>query len=221
MYWDDLKLFNQKHTYINIKAGAPAMAQWVKNPTAAAWVAEEMQLRFQWVKGSCLLQLRQRLQLWFRFSSWPGNFHMPWVWSFKKNKIKRKSNRKLWSSRHGSVVSESDWEPRGFRFNPWPCSVSWGSGIVVSCGLGRRLGSDLVLLRLWCRPAAKAPIRPLAWKPPYATGAAIKKAKDQKKKKKSNRKHIISKNFSKRCSSWKNKLFNCPYIKDISRIKSS
>ena len=52
MYWDDLKLFNQKHTYINIKAGAPAMAQWVKNPTAAAWVAEEMQLRFQWVKGS-------------------------------------------------------------------------------------------------------------------------------------------------------------------------
>ena len=29
-----------------------------------------------------------------------------------------------------------------------------------------------VLLWLWCRPAATAPIRPLAWEPPYAVGAA-------------------------------------------------
>ena len=31
---------------------------------------------------------------------------------------------------------------------------------------------------------ATAPIRPLAWKPSYATGAALEKAKIQKKKKK-------------------------------------
>ena len=31
---------------------------------------------------------------------------------------------------------------------------------------------DLALLWLWHRPAALAPIRPLAWEPPYATGAA-------------------------------------------------
>ena len=42
---------------------------------------------------------------------------------------------------------------------------------------------DLALLWLWCRPAATSPIRPLAWEPPYALGAAQKMAKRQKKKK--------------------------------------
>jgi len=31
---------------------------------------------------------------------------------------------------------------------------------------------DPALLWLWCRPAATAPIGPLAWEPPYAAGAA-------------------------------------------------
>ena len=34
---------------------------------------------------------------------------------------------------------------------------------------------DPVLLWLWCRQAATAPIQPLAWEPPYATDAALKK----------------------------------------------
>ena len=35
---------------------------------------------------------------------------------------------------------------------------------------------DPTLLWLWCRPpAATALIRPLAWEPPYAAGAALKK----------------------------------------------
>ena len=51
----------------------------------------------------------------------------------------------------------------------------------VSCGVGCRLGSDLVLFWLyWCRPAATAPIRPLAWEPPYATGVALEKGKQTK-----------------------------------------
>ena len=50
----------------------------------------------------------------------------------------------------------------------------------MSCGLGCRRGSDLALLRLWRRPAAVALIRPLAWEPPYAAGAALEKAKRQK-----------------------------------------
>ena len=54
----------------------------------------------------------------------------------------------------------------------------------MSCGVGRRCSSDLVLLWLWCRPAAVAPIRPLAWEPPYAMGAALEKTKKKKKKKK-------------------------------------
>ena len=37
------------------------------------------------------------------------------------------------------------------------------------------------LLWLWCRLAATAPIRPLAWEPPYAKGAAQEMAKRQKK----------------------------------------
>ena len=82
------------------------------------------------------------------------------------------------------LVNESDWEPWGFGFDPWPCSVGWGSSIAVSCGVGPRLGSDPSLLRLWCRPAAAAPIRPLAWGPPYAAGISPRKRPKDKKKKK-------------------------------------
>ena len=41
----------------------------------------------------------------------------------------------------------------------------------MSRGVGRRHGSDLVLLWLWCRQAAVALTGPLAWGPPYAAGA--------------------------------------------------
>ena len=43
----------------------------------------------------------------------------------------------------------------------------------MSCGVGRRYSSDPELLWLWCRQAATAPIRPLAWEPLYASGAAL------------------------------------------------
>ena len=49
----------------------------------------------------------------------------------------------------------------------------------MSCGVGRRHASDPVLLWLWCRLVATAPIRPLAWEPPCAAGAALDKAKRQ------------------------------------------
>ena len=39
-----------------------------------------------------------------------------------------------------------------------------------------------VFLWLWCRPAAVAPIRSLAWKPPYAAGVAQEIAKKDQKK---------------------------------------
>ena len=54
----------------------------------------------------------------------------------------------------------------------------------MSCGVGCRLGLDLVLLWLWRRPVATAQIRALAWEAPYAAGAAPEKTKRQKKKKK-------------------------------------
>ena len=57
-----------------------------------------------------------------------------------------------------------------------------GSGIVVSCIVNFRRGSDVVWLWLWlcCVLAAAAPIRPLAWEFPYATFAALKRKKPNK-----------------------------------------
>ena len=43
--------------------------------------------------------------------------------------------------------------------------------------VGRRSGSDLALLWLWHRLVATAPILPLAWEPPCASGVALKKRK--------------------------------------------
>ena len=45
----------------------------------------------------------------------------------------------------------------------------------MSCGISCRCGLDLALLWLWCRLAAVAPIRTLAWESPYAMGVALKK----------------------------------------------
>ena len=39
----------------------------------------------------------------------------------------------------------------------------------MNCGVGCRHGLDPVLLKMWCRPVAATPIRPVAWKLPYAT----------------------------------------------------
>ena len=49
------------------------------------------------------------------------------------------------------------------------------SSTAMSCGVGHRCGSYLTLLCLWHRPVATAPIRPLAWEPPYTTGVALKR----------------------------------------------
>ena len=44
----------------------------------------------------------------------------------------------------------------------------------MSCGIGRRHGSDPTLLWLWCRLASTAPIGPLAWESQYAMVVALK-----------------------------------------------
>ena len=50
----------------------------------------------------------------------------------------------------------------------------------MSCGIGHRHGSDLVLLWLWHRLAAIALIQLLAWDAPYAMGVALKRQKEKK-----------------------------------------
>ena len=44
--------------------------------------------------------------------------------------------------------------------------------------MGCKCGRDPTLLWLWCRLAAIAPIRPLAWEHPYAMGTVFKKKKN-------------------------------------------
>ena len=51
----------------------------------------------------------------------------------------------------------------------------------MSCGVGCRRGLGPALLWLWCRLVATAPIKPLAWEPPCAAGAAQESAKRQNK----------------------------------------
>ena len=58
-----------------------------------------------------------------------------------------------------------------------PSSVGEGSGVAVSCGVGRRHSSDLAWLWLWCRLGAVAPIRPVVWELPCAVGAGMKSKK--------------------------------------------
>ena len=53
----------------------------------------------------------------------------------------------------------------------------------MSYGIGCRCGSDPLLLWLWHRLAATALTGPLAWEPPCAVGAALKKIFLNKNKK--------------------------------------
>ena len=53
--------------------------------------------------------------------------------------------------------------------------------MAVSCGVGLRRAWDPALLWPWYRPAATAPVAPLAWEPLYAVGTALKKKKTKKK----------------------------------------
>ena len=64
--------------------------------------------------------------------------------------------------------------------------------VAVSCGVGcRRSSSDPMLLWLWRRPTAAAPVRPLAWEPPYAAGMALEMAKRQTNKQKTPQKTTL------------------------------
>ena len=99
------------------------------------------------------------------------------IW--KKLPNMRKKTFLVFPSWHSG--SESNWESWGWGVNPWSRSVGWGSGVAVSCGIGHRHHSDPVLLWLW--PAVTAPIGPLAWELPYATGADLKSKEKNKNEK--------------------------------------
>ena len=63
----------------------------------------------------------------------------------------------------------------------WVRSLASLSGlricVAMSCGVGHRHGSNPLFLWLWCRPIVIALTGPLAWEPPCAVGAALKRKK--------------------------------------------
>ena len=67
-------------------------------------------------------------------------------------------------SRHGSAEMNLTSIHEDVLFDPWPPSV----------GVGRRLGSDPVVLWLWCGPTAIALTQPLARELPCAVDVALK-----------------------------------------------
>ena len=62
---------------------------------------------------------------------------------------------------------------------PGPAQWVKESIVTLSCDAGHRCDSDPAWLWLWCRPAAVAPIRPLTWELPYATGVALKRQRKE------------------------------------------
>ena len=54
----------------------------------------------------------------------------------------------------------------------------------MSRGVDHRHGLDLALLWLWPRPAATAPVQPLAPEPPYTMGVALERQNKIKQTKK-------------------------------------
>ena len=72
--------------------------------------------------------------------------------------------------------------------------------MVMSCSVGQRSGSDPAWL--WCRPAAAAPIRPLAWELPNATSVALEKDTHTHKKRNENIRPTVGPRYLKVQHPW-------------------
>ena len=81
----------------------------------------------------------------------------------------------IWSSCCGSAVMNPNSICKDEGSIPGLAHWVKGLGIAVSCGVGHRCGSDLLLLWLWYRLEATALIQPLAWELPHATGVDLKR----------------------------------------------
>ena len=150
-----------------------------------------------WVRSLALLsgsRIQHCHELWYRSQMWLGSgitVAVAQATSWSSNEtlslgtstcqgtaLKRpKKGLPSWLS-----SEQTWWEPWGCQFNPWPPSVGQGYGTAMSCGVGHRCGSELVLLWQWCRLAAEAPIQPRAWELPSVAGVTLKKKKKKKKK---------------------------------------
>ena len=79
-----------KQRFKEVILGVPSVTQWVKNPTAAAWVAVELRFQslaqYSGLKDPALPQLRCRSQLRLGMDPWPG---IPYATGAAINKNKK------------------------------------------------------------------------------------------------------------------------------------
>ena len=87
----------------------------------------------------------------------------------------------IWSSHRGAAVNESNRNHEVAGSIPGLAQWVEDLSFAISCGVGCRRGWDPALLWLWRRLAATAPVRPLAWEPPYAMGVAPKNSKKKRR----------------------------------------
>ena len=85
-----------------------------------------------------------------------------WSWSWTKQDDWSKGNLGV------PIMAQQKWIwLASMRMQFWLLAWLSGLGILHCCGF-------------WCRPAATAPIGPLAWEPPYAMGSALKRPKKKR-----------------------------------------
>jgi len=85
----------------------------------------------QWGKDLALSLLWLRLLLWLRFSSWPGNFHMPWVQPKCTHPKRRKTNT-IW---YHLYIESKIW-------CKWTLLWNRNRGKICGCQRGRGLGEE-------------------------------------------------------------------------------
>ena len=80
------------------------------------------------------------------------------------------------------MVNESNQEPRGCGFDPWPHSVGQGSGLAMSCGVGHRRSSNPALLWLWAQAGSYSSDQTPSLGTYICRGSSPRKGKKKKKK---------------------------------------
>ena len=136
---------------------------WVSPSLGTVYLSRSSQISFitiLYISGhrSCTYFLKFYLRISL-FKSDCKQCYVLFCFAFHISIVKKKKN---WSFHFGSAGEG----PNRMSIRMWVQTLASLSGLrILHCH------------KLWCRPAAAVPIRPLAWELPYATGVALKRQK--------------------------------------------